>query len=160
MVRRALGLAVLGAILTSSLSPAATDPREKNFRFLVDGVEIGGVVGYRIEFTRVPVTREDSRRLDRAYSPDQRKLVITVTEKGLHQLQEWLNSATDAATAVTKTVTIIARDNREELLARWELVGVAPVTFSSAGAGTINQVDSTVEFLYDRLRLVEARARE
>lgn len=159
MVRRALCLAVLGAILAANLSRAAIDPREKNFRFLVDGVEIGGVVGYRIEFTRVPVTRDDSRRLDRAYSPDQRKLVITVTEKGLNQLQEWLNSATDAATAVTKTVTIIARDNREELLARWELVGVAPVTFSSAGAGTINQVDSTVEFLYDRLRLVEARAR-
>jgi len=33
------------------------------------------------------------------------------------------------------------------------------MTFSSAATGTITQIDSTVEFLYDRLRLVEARAR-
>jgi len=32
-----------------------------------------------------------------------------------------------------------------------------PVTFSSAGAGNINQVDATVEFAFDRMRLVEAR---
>jgi hypothetical protein len=56
-----------------------------------------------------------------------------------------------------KGVTIIARDNREELLARWELTGVMPVTFSSAGAGNINQVDATVEFAFERMRLVEAR---
>ena len=36
---------------------------------------------------------------------------------------------------------------------------MAPMTFSSAAAGNINQVDSTIEFLYDRLRLVEAKAR-
>lgn len=158
MTRRALLVPLFGLFLASNAALAA-DPREKNFKFLVDGVEIDGVVGYRIEFTRVPAPRDDSRRLDRSYSPDQRKLVITVTEKGLNRLQEWLNAATETATAVTKTVTIIARNNSEELLARWELVGVAPMTFTSAAAGTITQVDSTVEFLYDRLRLVEARAR-
>jgi len=135
------------------------DTRERHFRFLVDGVEIDGVVGYRIEFTRVPAARDDSRRLDRAYSPDQRRLVVTLTEKGLNRLQDWLNSATDSATPVSKNVSIQARDNREELLARWELTGVTPVTFSSAAAGNINQVDSTVEFSFDRLRLVEAKGK-
>lgn len=163
MNRRALGLSlmvvVVGAVFLAATASGAQDPREKNFKFLVDGVEIDGIVGYRIEFTRVPAVRDDSRRLDRTYAPDQRRLVITVTEKGLNRLQEWLNSATDAVTAVTKSVTIIARDNREELLARWELSGVAPMTFSSAAAGNINQVDSTIEFIYDRLRLVEAKAR-
>jgi hypothetical protein len=33
------------------------------------------------------------------------------------------------------------------------------VTFSSAAAGNVNQVDSTVEFAFERMRLVEARAR-
>lgn len=136
---------------------AAPDPRERNFRLLVDGVETDGVVGYRIEFTRAPITRDDSRRLDRTYSPDQRRLVITVTQKGLNRLQAWLNGATDTGSPLTKTVTIIARDNKEELLAQWELTGVTPTTFSSAGAGTINQVDSTIEFSFERLRLVEAR---
>ena len=139
-------------------SAAGPDPRERNFQFLVDGVEIDGIVGYRIEFTRAPTSRDDSRRLDRAYSPDQRRLVITVTQKGLNRLQDWLNGATDAEAPLAKTVTIVARDNREELLARWELTGVTPMTFSSAGAGIINQVDSTIEFSFDRLRLVEARA--
>jgi len=152
-----LGFALL---LASALSAApGPDPRERNFRFLVDGVEIDGVVGYRIAFSRAPVSRSDSRRLDRAYSPDERRLVLTVTEKGLNRLQDWLNEATDAGTPAGKNVTIIARDNREELLAKWELTAVAPVTFSSAAAGNVNQVDATVEFSFDRMRLVEARGR-
>jgi hypothetical protein len=125
----------------------------------VDGAEVDGVVGYRISFARVPVPRSDSRRLDRAYAPDERRLVLTLTEKGLNRLQGWLNDATDDGTPAGKNVTIIARDNENELLARWEFTGVAPVTFSSAGAGNINQVDSTVEFAFERMRLVEARAR-
>lgn len=156
---RKLALALTLILGLPALGAAAPDPRERNFRLLVDGVETDGVVGYRIEFTRSPFSRDDSRRLDRAYSPDQRRLIITVTEKGLNRLQAWLNGVTDASTPLTKTVTIIARDNREELLAQWELTGVTPMTFSSAGAGTINQVDSTIEFAFDRLRLVEARAK-
>jgi hypothetical protein len=152
-----LGLALLFAAV--AVAAPGPDPRERNFRLLVDGVEIDGVVGYRISFARVPVSRSDGRRLDRAYSPDERRLVVTVTEKGLNRLQGWLNDATDDGTPAGKGVTIIARDNREEVLARWELTGVTPVTFSSAGAGNINQVDATVEFAFDRMRLVEARGR-
>jgi len=159
-VRKRTIRAGLASLLFASLAAGIPpDTRERHFRFLVDGVEIDGVVGYRIEFTRVPVVRDDSRRLDRAYSPDQRRLVVTLTEKGLNRLQDWLNSATDSATPVSKNVSIQARDNREELLARWELTGVTPVTFSSAAAGNINQVDSTVEFSFDRLRLVEAKGK-
>ncbi len=152
-----LGLALLFGAAT--LAATGPDPRERNFRLLVDGVEIDGVVGYRISFARVPVARADGRRLDRAYSPDERRLVVTVIEKGLNRLQGWLNDATDDGVPAGKSVTIIARDNREEVLARWELTGVTPVTFSSAAAGNVNQVDATVEFAFDRMRLVEARGR-
>ena len=159
MNRRALAFAAV--LLLSSAIAGATgpDPRERNFRLLVDGAEVDGVVGYRISFARVPMPRSDSRRLDRAYAPDERRLVLTLTEKGLNRLQDWLNDATDDGTPAGKNVTIIARDNQNELLARWEFTGVNPVTFSSAGAGNINQVDSTVEFAFDRMRLVEARGR-
>ena len=151
------GLALL--LATSLAQATGSDPRERNFRLFVDGVETDGVVGYRISFARVPVARSDSRRLDRAYSPDERRLILTVTEKGLNRLQEWLNDATDTGTPAIKVVTIIARDNQDQLLAKWELSGVTPVTFSSAAAGNINEVDSTVELAFDRMRLVEARGR-
>jgi hypothetical protein len=153
--RVALALLVVSAVARAS----GPDPRERNFKLLVDGTEVDGVVGYRISFARSPVPRSDSRRLDRAYSPDERRLVLTLTEKGLNRLQDWLNDATDDGTPAGKNVTIIARDNQSELLARWEFTGVSPVTFSSAAAGNVNQVDSTVEFSFDRMRLVEARAR-
>lgn len=157
MEKRAFSLGLALLLAAGTLVATGPDPRERNFRLLVDGVDIDGVVGYRITFARVPVPRSDGRRLDRAYSPDERRLVVTVTQKGLNRLQAWLNDATDDGVPAGKGVTIIARDNREELLARWELTGVMPVTFSSAGAGNINQVDATVEFAFDRMRLVEAR---
>ena len=135
------------------------DPRENNFRFLVDGVQIEGVVGYRIDFTRLPVNRDDQRRLGVAYAPDQRRLVITVTQKGLNRLQDWLNSATDTASPPGKTIQIQALNNKSELLARWELTSVMPSTFSSAAAGNISEIDSTIEFVFDRLRLVEANGK-
>ncbi len=152
-------LSFLSCLGASGASAAGPDPRERNFKFFVDGTEIDGVVGYRIEFARLPISRDDSRRLDLAYSPDQRRLVLTVTQKGLNRLQDWLNGATDAGAPVAKNVSVQARDNRDELLARWELTGVTPSTFSSAAAGNISEVDSTIEFLFDRLRLVEARGK-
>src|SRR6202040_4398675 len=62
MKRRAwlLGLATC---LCAAWAAATVDPRENNFRFFVDGVQIDGVVGYRIEFTRTPLTSDDQRRL-------------------------------------------------------------------------------------------------
>ena len=159
MKNRSFRLGVVLLLLSAVARASGPDPRERNFKLLVDGVEVDGVVGYRISFARSPVPRSDSRRLDRAYSPDERRLVLTLTEKGLNRLQEWLNDATDDGTPAGKNVTIVARDNQSELLARWEFTGVSPVTFSSAAAGNVNQVDSTVEFSFDRMRLVEARAR-
>jgi len=159
MYRRSLSLG-LAILLASAFARASgPDPRERNFRLLVDGVEVEGVVGYRISFARVPVPRVDSRRLDRSYSPDERRLVLTLTEKGLNRLQSWLNDATDDGTPAGKNVTIVARDNESETLAKWDFTGVSPVTFSSAAAGNVNQVDSTVEFSFERMRLVEARGR-
>jgi hypothetical protein len=156
MKKRILFAVLLACATAFPLRAGGPDPRERNFKFFVDGAEVDGVVGYRIAFARLPVSRTDSRRLDVSYSPDQRTLIITVTQKGLNRLQDWLNGATDTATPATKTVTIEARDNQDSVLARWELTGVIPSTFSSAAAGNINEIDSTVEFVFDRLRLVQA----
>jgi hypothetical protein len=150
---------LLFAAAVASAAPLPSDPRERNFKLMVDGAEVAGVVGYRIEFARNPMSKDDQRRLGVAYSPDQRRLLITVTQKGLNQLQEWLNSATDTSTPSSKTISIQAKNNQDQLLARWDLTGVVPSTFSSSAAGTIDEVDSTVEFLFDRLRLVEASAK-
>jgi len=152
-------VSLLGVLTASAAEAAGPDPRERNFKFFVDGVAIDGVVGYRIAFARVPIGRTDSRQLNLAYSPDQRQLVITVTQKGLNRIQDWLNGATDTATPIAKAVAIEAYDNQDTLLARWELSGVMPSTFSSAAAGNINEIDSTVEFLFDRLRLVQANGK-
>jgi hypothetical protein len=153
-------LAILVFLAAARVAIAQSpDPREHNFTFSVDGVQIGGVVGYRIEFTKNPAAQSTSRRLDLSYVPDQRALYITVSEKGLNQLQDWLNGATDTQAPVSHNVTIVAKDNSGSLLAHWDLFGVTPMTFSSAAAGTINTVESTVQFLFDRMRLVEAKAK-
>jgi hypothetical protein len=158
MRRTAAFFVALSALAAATLADGS-DPREQNFQILVDGATIDGVVGYRIEFTRNPLNRDDQRRLGVAYSPDARRLVLTVTQKGLNRLQDWLNGATDATAPASKTVTVIAKDNQGSVLARWDLSGVVPSTFNSAAAGNINEIDSTVEFLFDRLRLLEARAK-
>jgi hypothetical protein len=142
------------AVLAAQVGP---DPRENSFQLFVDGVLTPGVIGYRIEFNHDPTLRTDSRRLDTAYSPDQRRLVVTVTQKGLNRLQDWINTATDAGTPLSKSVAIAARDNQQNILARWELTNVQPATFSSAGAGSLTEVTATIEFSYSTLKLVQAR---
>jgi hypothetical protein len=156
-MRRLPWLLGFAAYLCAALASAqATDPRENNFRFFVDGVQIAGVVGYRIEFTRTPVSLDDQRRLGVAYSPTQKTLTITVTQKGLNRLLDWINSATDVGAPTAKAVSIQALDTKSTLLVRWELTGVIPSTLNSAAQGAINEVDATIEFLFDRLRLAEA----
>ena len=63
----------------------------------------------------------------------------------------------DTATPITKNVSIVTRDNQQNVLARWELTGVTPATFSSSGAGILTEVDATVEFAYQTLTLVQAK---
>ena len=48
---------LLGVLTAAAAFAAGPDPRERNFKFFVDGAEIDGVVGYRIAFARVPVSR-------------------------------------------------------------------------------------------------------
>jgi hypothetical protein len=115
-----------------------------------------GVIGYGIAYNHDPQPRTDSRRLDTLYSPDNRRLSITVTQKGLNKLQDWLNSATFTNTPTTKNVSIVARTQGGDILARWELTGVTPATFTSVGAGNLSEVDATIEFAYDTLQLVQA----
>ena len=147
-----LFLAIAAACLAAN-----GDPREANFRILVDGAPLDGVVGYRIEYIRNPVAISTAGTLP----ANHRRLLLTVTQKGLNRLQDWLNGATDPATAspATKTVSVQALDNSGQLLARWDLAGVAPSSFTSQAAGTISEVDSTVEFAFDKLTLVEASAK-
>lgn len=154
--RRLLG-SLLGSLVAAS-SLAVIEPRN-TVSVAVDGVTVDGVIGYRIEFNRDTTARTDSRRLDLAYSPDQRRLVLTVNQKGLNRLQDWLNSATDSGTPVAKTVTVTAKDESDEVLVRWELTGVVPTTLSSAAAGAVSEVTSTLEFVFDRMRILEARAK-
>ena len=143
-----------GAWLQAQLGP---DPRENSFQFFVDGVVTPGVIGYRIEFNHDPQGRSDSRQLNTLYSPDNRRLAITVTQKGLNRLQGWLNDATANDNPVSKNVAIVARDAQQAVLARWELTNVQPATFSSAGQGTLTEVDATIEFSYSTLTLTQAR---
>lgn len=143
-----------GAWLGAQVGP---DPRENSFQFFVDGAVVQGVIGYRIEFNHDPQTRTDSRQLNTAYSPDQRRLAVTVTQKGLNRLQVWLNDATANDNPVSKSVAIVARDNQNVVLARWELTNVQPATISSAGAGTLTEVTATIEFSYTTLTLTQAK---
>jgi hypothetical protein len=146
----------LAACVWAVAAFAGIDPRENNFRFFVDGVQIGGVVGYQISFVKTPLTVDDQRRLGILYSPTQKVLTLTVTQKGLNQLQDWINSATDTGTPTAKTVSIQALDTKSNLLVQWDLTGVVPSTLNSAAQGTINEVDATIEFMFDRLRLTQA----
>ena len=143
-----------GAWLGAQVGP---DPRENSFQFFVDGAVVQGVIGYRIEFNHDPQTRTDSRQLNTAYSPDQRRLAVTVTQEGLNRLQVWLNDATANDNPVSKAVAIVARDNQNVILARWELTNVQPATISSAGAGTLTEVTATIEFSYTTLTLTQAK---
>ena len=156
MKKLACLLGVMVVLCAARVSAQPIDPRENNFRFFVDGVQIGGVVGYRVAFTKTPVSVDDQRRLGVAYSPTQKILTITVTQKGLNQLLDWINSATDTGTPTAKTVSIQALDTKSNLLVQWDLTGVMPSTLNSAAQGTINEVDATIEFLFDRLRLAQA----
>jgi hypothetical protein len=146
----------LAGCLCAAWAMASTDPRENNFRFFVDGVQIDGVVGYRLAFTKTPTTSDDQRRLGVAYAPTQKILTITVTQKGLNRLLDWINSATDTGAPTAKAVSIQALDTQSNLLVRWELTGVVPSTLNSAVQGLTNEVDATIEFIFDRLRLAEA----
>jgi hypothetical protein len=153
-------LVVTALLMAASVATAQTpDPREHNFTFAVDGALIGGVVGYRIEFAPTPAADAGNRRLDLSYIPNQRVLYLTVTQKGLNQLQDWLNSTTDTQSPATHSVTITAKDNANSLLAQWQLTGVTLNTFSSAAAGNINEVNATIQFVFDRLSLVQARSK-
>jgi hypothetical protein len=150
--------AVLAGVLFFAAAAPAADEPATNVRLSADGVNVGGVLGYRIEFSRQAVLRTDSRRLGLAYSPDDRKLQLTVNQTGLAQLQDWLNTVTDGGTPGTRTVVVTALDVKQKVLVRWQLNGVVPTTVSQAAGGEFNDVTATLEFLFDTMRLLEANA--
>jgi hypothetical protein len=151
--RRLLG-SLLGSLLAASALAAAQ--QQSNVTVKVDGVDVDGVIGYRIEFNRQTIPKTDSRRLDLAYSPNERRLILTVTQKGLKGLQEWLNLTTDGGIPTAKVVTLTARSETDEVLVAWELSGVTPTSLSQAAAAPTNEITATLEFVFDRMRIVEA----
>jgi len=153
---RALLAAVALLAAPALFAQTGPDPREQSFQVFIDGVLTPGIIGYRLEFNHDPVTRTDSRRLDTAYSPDQRRLVLSVTQKGLNRIQDWINSATDTGTPIAKSVAVVARDQQQTILVRWELTNVQPATISSSAQGQINEVTATVEFMYSTLKQTQA----
>ena len=137
------------------------DPREQSFQFYVDGVADGrSRSATRSTSTTSPVSRTDSRRLDTAYSPDQRRFVITVTQKGLNRLQDWLNSATrDRQLRRRRTLSLVVRTvGRDDPRALGADGRDARRPCHSAGAGTLTEVDATIEFQFDTLTLSQAKA--
>jgi hypothetical protein len=157
MLRPRILLCSIALLFAAGLqAQVGPDPRETSFQFFVDGVVTPGIIGYRIEFNHDPQTRSDSRQLNTLYSPDNRRLGITVTQRGLNRLQGWLNDATANGNPVSKNVAIVARDAQQNVLARWELTNVQPATFSSAGQGQLTEVDATIEFSYSTLTLTQA----
>ena len=151
---------VLGFLfsLVAAAASAQTgpDPRENSFQFFVDGQLTAGIIGYRIEFNHDPQTNSDARKLNTQYSPDNRRFVITVTQKGLNRLQDWINSATGSGPVLTKQVYIVVKDNNGNVLVRWDLTDVTPATLSSSGTGILTEVDATIEFAYTALMQSQA----
>jgi hypothetical protein len=139
--------------------PAQTaDPREQSYQFFVDGVLTAGIVGYQINFNHSTVSRTDSRQLNTAYSPDQRTLTVSVTQKGLNRLQDWLNSATNTGAPVAKNLSLVVRTSDGTILVRWEFSGCTPTTETSQGSGAQTEVDATVGFLFDTMNQVQSKA--
>ena len=148
----------LFAVLLLPAAGLLAQTSEQSFQFYVDGILTVGVVGYQINFNHNTVTRSDSRRLDTAYSPDQRLFTISVTQKGLNRLQDWLNSATSTGTPTTKNVSLQVRTADGTILVRWELTGVTPVNLQSSGSGVLTQATADVQFWFDTLTQVQAKA--
>jgi hypothetical protein len=153
MALRSLLAKLVAGLLVAALSEAQSQTNHVVVK--VDGAEVPGVLGYRIEFVRQPLPKTDSRRLDLSYSPNQRMLSLTVTQKGLKALQEWLNQAFDGGTPAAKVVTLTSLSDTDAVLVTWQLSGTLPTTVSQASAGQLNEISATLEFLFDQIRLVE-----
>lgn len=151
-----LGVVLSLAALTASAQ--STDPREQSYQFYVDGVLTAGIIGYQVNFNHSTVSRADSRQLDTAYSPDVRILSITVTQKGLNRLQDWLNSATNAGVPLVKAVSLVVRTADGTVLVRWEFTGVTLTTVTSQGSGAQTEAQATVGFYYTTMNQVQAKA--
>lgn len=158
MTRFRVLLAVALSLAAFAAAAQSVDPREQSYQFFVDGVLTAGVVGYQINFNHSTVTRADSRQLDTAYSPDQRILSISVTQKGLNRLQDWLNSATNAGAPASKALSLVVRTADGTILVRWEFTGVTPTAIGAQGTGVQTSVDATVGFYFTTMNQVQAKA--
>lgn len=151
-------LAVALCLVALTLPAQTVDPNEQSYQFYVDGVLTAGVVGYQVNFNHSTVSRTDSRQLNTAYSPDLRNLSVSVTQKALNRLQDWLNSATNTGAPVAKNLSLVVRTADGTILVRWEFGGCTPTTEVSQGNGPQTQVAATLTFLFDTMNQVQAKA--
>jgi hypothetical protein len=151
-------LAVALSLAAVAVSAQTTDPREQSYQFYVDGVLTAGIVGYQVNFNHSTVSRTDSRQLNTAYSPDTRNLSVSVTQKGLNRLQDWLNGATNTGAPVAKNLSLVVRTADGTILVRWEFAGCMPTTVAAQGSGAQTGVEATLTFLFDTMNQVQAKA--
>jgi hypothetical protein len=123
-----------------------------------------GTGSARAELPDLHRRRADARdhRLPHRVQPrsrpaDQRRLALSVTQKGLNRLQDWINSATDTGTPIVKSVAVVARDQQQNVLARWEFTEVQPATLASTGQGQLTEVTATIEFSYSTFKQTQAK---
>ena len=157
-LQRLLALALTLFLASLALSAQTGDNREQSYQFYVDGVLTAGVIGYSINFNHSTVSRTDSRRLDTAFSADQRQLTLSMTQKGLNRIMDWLNGATDTGAPLTKNVSLVVRTADNTVLARWEFTGVTPTTVTTDGKGPQSEVSAAAGFIFETMKLVQARA--
>ena len=159
MARWRMALLALGSLFLATAASAQTgpNPAENSFQFFVDGQLTAGIIGCQIAFNHDPLTNTTARKLNTQYSPDNRRFTITVTQKGLNRLQDWINSATGTGPVLTKTVYIIVKDNNGNTLVRWDMTDVTPATLSSSVTGVVTgDMTATIEFAYATLTQSQA----
>ncbi len=151
-------IALLSAIgaLAAAAGAQTSNPNPRNFKLLLDGVEIQGVAGFAVDFEREPTIAYSPRRVAApAAAP---RLTLVATPKALNAIQSWLNDAGNGNNPAARTVEIQTIDNEGTLLIDWRLDSVEPIAVNATSSGTGNSPTVAVLFAFDKLTLLQAKA--
>lgn len=150
-------LGLLAALAIASAAGAQTsNPNPKNFKMLLDGVEIPGVAGFSVDFEREPTIAYSPRRVAApAAAP---RLTLVATPKGLNALQGWLNDAGNGNSPAARTLEIQTLDNEGAVLIDWRLDAVEPIAVNATSSGAGNSPTAAILFAFEKLTLIHARA--
>jgi hypothetical protein len=155
MIQKTWWLAAAALLLLAAAGWSQTsNPAPKNFRISVDGADTEGVQGYDLQIggdLPIPVS---PRLLSASTVP--KRLRLTLTTKGLAALMGWLNDFTGGGSPAAKTVRIDALSVTGDVVASWQMTGVAPIAFETLSAGSGN-VSGTADFSFDSMVLLSAK---